>query len=609
MKPRLSIYIKLLLVIVPLVCVPIAVVGYFAVTASVDRVNQLVRQEQIVQLNAAAGRINDVLYNCRLDLETISGLPVLEDYYLARRFRLRAESRFNYDNLVRLFGDFLARARFYRQIRYLDQSGDELVRVGRKGPLPLRKGYADATWFLAARSLLPNEVHFSRLEDMGEDRWAMRCARPVISGWQQFVGVVVIDLDFDALAEVVRAIQVGSGGYAFMLDQMGRIIIHPTFKPYEVSLANLPEASLRELTVDMMQGGRGFRDYSFRGQNKAAAFAAVPALDWSLAVTIPRESLDRESSEIQTRVVQVVAITLVLTLALVGVLSYNLLKPVRSLALATQRIAQGDLSREIPVRSRDELGELTESFNRMMHDLARTHQELVRSEKLSSLGRLTAGVAHEIRNPLNAMKGAIVYLQRRRGEDPLIAEYTSLVLEEIDRLSRFVTEFLILAKQAPPTLKRTDLNELARDVCSLFANQALDLGIVLGRDLEPGMPRLLLDAHQMEQVLVNLVLNAMDACQSGGSVTISTRVRELGDPQARVELAVADDGQGIPDAQLGSIFDPFYTTKETGTGLGLTLSLGIAEGHGGTIRVTSREGAGTTVTVVLPARFAPSPKE
>jgi signal transduction histidine kinase len=291
------------------------------------------------------------------------------------------------------------------------------------------------------------------------------------------------------------------------------------------------------------------------------------------------------------------------------VLSYLLLLPVRNLAAATRRIAAGDLHQQIPVQSRDELGELTAAFNDMVTNLAKVQDELIRSEKLISLGRLSAGVAHEIRNPLNAIKGAIVHLQRRRAADPLITEYTHLVAEEIDRLNTFVSEFLLFARQSPPKRAPTDLNLLVAGVVGLLADQAAACGVALVQDLAPDLPPVPLDARQIEQVIVNLLINAMDALPGGGQVILATALDERREPHLPImaKLSVMDNGTGIADGDRKNIFDPFFSTKDGGTGLGLPISLGIVENHGGTLEVESHPGQGTRMTVLLPLK-AEGPK-
>ena len=473
MKIRASIFTKILLVILPLVGVPIVIVGYFSVKAAEDRVDRLVRQEQMLLLEAVAKRINDVLSTCKIDLETISGLPILEDYHLARSFRLEAEAEFNYENIVRIFRDFIYRTPYYREISCLDVNGRELIKVVARGAGRDLLNREKEDFFQKTRALESGDMYFSDviLPPDGQGL-IIQASMPFFSGYREMAGIILIELDFEKIHEMVKSIRVGESGYAFLMDPLGRVIVHPRYKLYDLNQDTIEDQSLRELSRDMMAGGSGWMTYTFEDLEKVAAFAPIPALNWSLAVTIPSQEFRKEAQAIRDKIIQVAALVVILTVTAVSLLSYNLLRPVRRLVNATQRIARGDLDFEVPVRSGDELGELTTAFNRMVKNLARTRNELVRSEKLVSLGRLSAGVAHEIRNPLNAMKAAIVYLQRRRAEDPLIAEYTGLVSEEIDRLNRFVTEFLYFAKQAPPRTQLTDLNKLILSVENLFEEQA-----------------------------------------------------------------------------------------------------------------------------------------
>ena len=610
-KVRFSISLKLLLFILPLICLPIATVGYFSFQASVDRVDRLVRHEQMVQVKATAGEINDIFYYCRMDLDTIAGLPVLEDYHHALAFRLAAEAEFNHDNIVLLFSDFIGRTAYYRQIRYIDRNGRELIKVNREGPVTLLHDRHADDFFQHARRLGKGDTHISDIVRTGpEDGLTIHWAKAIFSGWREFAGVVVIDLDYSRIIGMVRQIQVEERGYAFLIDEAGRLIAHPRFEPFSLHLGNYPDKSLRTMVEEMMTGASEWRSYTFEDEEKVAAFAPIPIMKWSLAVTIPTVAYRKEAMAIRDRVIQAVVLTLVFAVAGVTILGYYLFRPVRRLVEATKRIAAGDLTHEIAIQSSDELGDLTQSFNRMVKNLARTQAELVHSEKLISLGRLSAGVAHEIRNPLNAMKGGIVHLKRRRPEDPLVQEYTKLVSEEIDRLSMFVTDFLYFSRESKPNPVPTDINRLIQSTRQLFEERAKENDIRFHNQLAENLPLLSVDPHQIEQVLVNIVINAMDALPDGGDITFTTRlIKKPGlaeNGTARLfRLTVMDNGIGIPAASLQNVFDPFFSTKEDGTGLGLPLSLGIVENHGGRIRISSQEGIGTSVIIEWPADTDP----
>jgi signal transduction histidine kinase len=601
LRVRISIVIKLLLFIIPLVCVPIALVGYLSIQASEERVNRLVRQEQMVQVEAAAQKINAVFHKCRVDLGTIAASPVLEDFHLARLFRLQAEAEFNRDNLEKLFRDLLARTPEYARIRFLNRQGGEIIDVGRGEAGARRSDNGQAPYFLAASALGPQDIHLSGPVKSAEDGgWLVHSAKPFFTGWRELAGVVVIDLDFEKISQIVRAIHVGQEGYSFLVDHKGKVLAHPAYAPYLLGLDTADDPALGRMIEDMIAGRTGWTIYSFEQQRKVAAYAPVPIMGWSLAVTIPMEEFGREAGVIRGKVIQVVVFTLIATILGVSILSYNLLRPVRRLVAATQRMAAGDLDQEIPVGSRDELGDLTRSFNLMVGNLSRIQQELVRSEKLISLGRLSAGVAHEIRNPLNAMKGAMVHLQQRWADEPLIQQYTQLVSEEIDRLNRVVTDFLYFAKQSPPKLEAVDLNEIILGTQRLLADEAAQARVSFHNSLDPSLPVAWLDTHQIEQVFLNLVINAMEALAGqGGEIRFATSLsHQVGPGQALVQ--VEDDGPGISQENLPNVLDPFFTTKEDGTGLGLPLSLGIMEGHGGSLSLESRPGGGTKVTLIFP---------
>jgi signal transduction histidine kinase len=603
MKIPFSVTSKLLLFVLPLVCLPVAIVGYLSYHASVEWVTHLSRDQQMTQAKTSADRINSIFKSCRMDLETVTRLPAIEDYYYNIVYHLKAEAEDSRKKIIKLFRDFIARSPYYYQIRFLDENGIEIVRVCADGQEKQLSVQGPQAFFQDMRLMGEERLHISEITcSPSHQGFVVYFAKPFINIWGEFAGAVVIDLDYNKVIDVVKAIRVGEQGYAFLVDQLGRTIAHPQFKPYEYGLSKYPAPRLREFVINMMAGETGWKAYYYLGE-KAAAYAPIPAMDWSLAVAIPIEEFKKEAQAIRVKVVQVVVATLLLAVVVVIVLSYNLLRPVRRLVAATERIASGDLSQEIAIKSGDELGALTRSFNRMVRNLKEIQSELVRSEKLISLGRLSAGVAHEIRNPLNAMKGAIVYLQRRKSHDTLIQEYTQLILEEIDRLNQFVTEFLYFARQSSPNLTPANLNELIWNTLNLFEEKFREKGINVVKHLDPSLPSLMIDPNQMEQVIVNLFINACDAMAEGGVLELSTEIKRDGqgaDSSFRALVKVEDDGAGIPHEHLQNIFDPFFSTKETGTGLGLPISLGIVESHGGKLKVQSQESKGTKVIIELP---------
>jgi nitrogen-specific signal transduction histidine kinase len=223
---------------------------------------------------------------------------------------------------------------------------------------------------------------------------------------------------------------------------------------------------------------------------------------------------------------------------------------------------------------------------------------------------MAAGLAHEIRNPLGAIRGAVQLLQRELGEGSRFAEYTTVLLKEVDRVNRIIELLLDLSR--PVQLHRVPLNlhQLFERVALLQEEAARERGVTVVRRYDPSLPAILGDEDRLVQVFHNLVRNAIEAMKDGGHLTLSTRVSMNllygkmdtgGGQRTMVEAVVTDEGSGIPMGLRGRIFDPFFTTKESGMGLGLALCHRIVEEHHGTIQVDSAEGKGTTVTCFLPS--------
>jgi len=248
----------------------------------------------------------------------------------------------------------------------------------------------------------------------------------------------------------------------------------------------------------------------------------------------------------------------------------------------------------------------------VVRDVSRLRQlenEVRRGETLAAAGRMAVGVAHEIRNPLGAVRGAVQLLAREVGQDSELREYTDVILREVDRVNRIIEAMLDLGRPVQLRLAPIILHQLLERVALLHEEEARRQGVALVRRYDPSLPPILGDEDRLLQVFHNLVRNAMDVMPGGGRLTLTTRASlnplfgrvDLGTGQrAMAEAQVTDEGPGIPVALRRRLFDPFFTTKQGGLGLGLALSHRILEEHRGAIQVESAEGRGTVVTCFLP---------
>ena len=224
-------------------------------------------------------------------------------------------------------------------------------------------------------------------------------------------------------------------------------------------------------------------------------------------------------------------------------------------------------------------------------------KNLMQNEKLASIGRLSAGVAHEINNPLTTILTSAMLIQEDLSPDDPAYEEMQIIANEALRCRKIVTSLLDFARQTKPQKKFADINEVVNESVLLTKKQAAFKDIKVKADMEADIPELMFDKGQIEQAIINLLLNAVEATPEGGTVAIST-AHNTNRNCARI--IISDSGQGIDSDKINNIFEPFFTTKETGTGLGLAITHGIIEQHNGTIYVASRKGEGTTFTINLP---------
>lgn len=369
---------------------------------------------------------------------------------------------------------------------------------------------------------------------------------------------------------------------------------------------------------------RGLFDAILAGEGsdpaRATAFdgrvARVRQLEKGLSLDVKRLQADLESqvsdrirATEHTEANTVVLIVLYSLIALAvgagaALISQRLLAPIQRLTEGVKAVAAGDLSRKVEVRRDDEIGLLAREFNAMAASLDRQQTELRRAERLAAVGRISAQITHEIRNPLNAiglntelLAEEIAALPEPPGE---ALQMVGSISREVDRLNAVTEHYLRFARLPRPELERLDLNELLGGLLDFLGPELAAASLAVRRELGERLPPIRGDEARLRGAFLNLLRNAREATPGGGSITVRTRPLE-----GCVELLIRDTGGGIPPGDLTRIFEPFYSTKERGTGLGLAFTHQVVAEHGGTIRCDSALGRGTVFTL----RFPTAPHE
>jgi signal transduction histidine kinase len=302
--------------------------------------------------------------------------------------------------------------------------------------------------------------------------------------------------------------------------------------------------------------------------------------------------------------------------ALLVVLTYTVQRPMVELQQKIAQLGSGDLSVAVSfARRNDEIGDLGRNFNQMVVQLRESrneierlhHTQMSRAEHMATLGEMATGLAHEIRNPLAGIAGVIEIIGRDLPTSSPARAVVKDVRQEIARINRIVTDLLQTARPHPPKVRKSDLNTTVEHAVMLGRQQALAKSVEITLHKDSSLPEVEHDSDQIHQVLLNLLLNALQAIDlpaKGQSGKIAVTVKPQG---AMTVVEVADNGRGIAPDHLPNIFRPFYTTKGDGTGLGLSLARRIVEDHHGRIDVSSTLGKGTTFAVVLPLQRSAVP--
>ncbi len=339
------------------------------------------------------------------------------------------------------------------------------------------------------------------------------------------------------------------------------------------------------------------------GRRVVAAAAMIPGSQWRLISTLPTAQV---FGDLQNLGRLSLALSLLLALLLVAgawFVARDIVAPIRHLVDATQRVGRGDLSQRINIRQRGEVRQLGQAFNEMTVALGQAnarahelhHNQIERASQLATVGELASGVAHEIKNPVVGVAHGVDLIRRHVGPDPVLTPVMDEMALQLSHIQRRLQELLTFARLATPTLAPVSASNVAQRAIRLLQPMADRAGVRIEEWVDPALPRCDADEEMLYQALVNLFMNALQATPCGGRITVTTRATV-----EWVEIMIVDTGCGIPKDNLELVFKPFFTTRHTGTGLGLSLTREVAQRHGGRVAIESIVGLGTTVTLRLP---------
>ena len=369
----------------------------------------------------------------------------------------------------------------------------------------------------------------------------------------------------------------------------------------------------------------GVRDYERDGERHLVSAMAIPGSPWTVAVGFPRATVDAPVAAFLRRIALIAALALVAGLLVAWRMSRRITSPLVELTTAAEGIAGGSYGQQVAVHSNDEIGRLANSFSRMSAEVQRsrdtledqvrertrelnaalrqlheTQDALVRRERLAMLGQLSSGVGHELRNPLGVMTNSVYYLKAvLREAPPKVTEYLDIIQQQISLSEKIVSDLLDFARQKPPQRKATPLGPLVDLQVERLGRRD---GVRVDVEVPEALPDVLVDPIQLGQIVFNLLTNAVQALDGNGRVGVLAREKD-----GRVEIVVSDNGPGVPAENTEKIFEPLFTTKARGIGLGLAVSRTLARANGGDLALHQARGAGATFILTLePVVAAPA---
>jgi signal transduction histidine kinase len=593
---RYRLFTRLLISHILLVSIPLLVTGRILTHTAQTAIERTILERNLEFARRSAGMITTTLGKAREMLQFSAQSPAISSME-------RMSQDLTINSMVTQFPIFKRLSIIDRQGRVLSSTAYGIVGLSESsnGVLPL---------------ILQNQPYTSEVYISPEKLPTMEIAEPIVVH-NEVIGALWGEVDLKVIWDVVDSNVIGEHGEAF--------IFHPAKRGQYLAHSNrrkvLERQSFEEHSIiDSVASGRhNHKIYVNRdGVEMIAAYAPIPQEQWGTVIQQPTSEAFAPARTMQIQIFMLVFASVLVAAFIAAVYTRQIVKPVNELVSGIERIATGDLHHHLPPLGKDEISRLAEHINTMARRLLEFQHRVKRSERLETLNKLASVLSHEIRNPLNSMVINMQLMRREfnkaRIDGGKLEHYHRILTSEIGRVEELVSNFLLIAK--PPKLEKIfqHLGSLLDDLIKAELPQALTKGIRVERNFRAPDLVAEVDPQKLYQVFLNIFLNAVQAMPGGGRLIIRLETmtpdgkeddaRQAGETRNNCYAAISfqDTGKGIAPGELSKIFDFYYTTKELGTGIGLSLAQQIVEEHGGTIRAKSELGKGSEFIIYLPCK-------
>lgn len=607
MKKRLvavDLQLKVVLLFVLVALVPLSIMGVLAMVTAEELIRTRVTNEIEHVAADKAALLERWISERKADLEVVAGSSVLSS--------LDPAQIAPYLELVR------NRYRVYRNIIVVSREGTVVYGSSSRTFNP-----QDEAW---CRDSLAGKPYLSDIAfDPDQKESFFRISMPLGEPTGAVTGVVCATVGTNTILSLILRVSLGETGECYLVNREGAFLAHK--EPKRILTENIAQS---ESFKNILNAGKRQLTYiDYRGIEVLGASARVEGTDWALVVEQDRQEAFHDADRLKHYLFLVALLSAGGALALAWLLARYVVNPIRKLSVAATHLARGEFERvEVGTERADEIGLLYAAFGEMARQLQHrqamleqrvvlreaeleetgarlkeTQQAAARSQQLASLGRLAAGVAHEIRTPLTSLKLFLESVETEIAISPDYEEDFQVAMSQVKRMEATISRFLDFARPQEPVFMSLSVGDLIEEALLVVGPKARQQETVIRKSISSLLPEIKGDRRQLGEALLNLLVNGLEAVSGQGELSITANLDSIPtrDGQRRcVRIEVRDTGPGIEAKHQTRLFDPFFTTKATGAGLGLAIVMSTIQRHGGEVAVQSSPGEGTTFSVFLP---------
>lgn len=407
-------------------------------------------------------------------------------------------------------------------------------------------------------------------------------------------GVLVADLNLRSIWNVIDGIRIGQLGKAYLIDKRGRIIAHPD-KKLVLQNAVFTHPKVIQNIFAGLTGS--IEEVDPKGSAWLTSYAPVEKLKWGLIITQPQSEVLIFSRQMNAHSIFLIALSILAAFLISLIMTRYMSFPIREMVEGTKRMARGDYSHSLQIRGRGEIDKLLFSFNQMSKKLKKAKE----TEKLSVIGLAATAIAHDMKNSLQLVDTFVKLLPDRHQDKQFIKEFSETIPKELDSWNVSLRNMMTYAGNTPFLMSTLNVNDLIKEIIFLIQHKARQVNISVETDLNEHLPAIMGNEEKLRQVLLNILTNALEATPGHGHIVVATRTPAMDEGRSCVEIEITNTGDGIKKEDKDKIFEPFYSTKCSGLGLGLSISKEIIGHHNGRIHVVSDENAVTSFIIQLPS--------